>query len=453
MAGHSQPPPHDPSNRGRVPGWMLRNDELMHTSVLLMQIRMTDVNASSSERVPRLPSDHFLIGNAVLLALGPGAAEKVHASKEAGGAKYILRTKSKTICEKLKQIRELPDKTPIEIIEHPTLNTVQGVVFESDGVNHSEEYILENLKSQGVIAARRIKKRDGKDLRNTPLVVLTFSGTTLPEYVLFGLLRVNVRRYYPAPMMCFRCANFGHTRRKCDPNKNKQVCLTCSGTHEIQETPCINPVYCKNCNQNHSPISKQCAVYREEEGIIRLKIDRNLSYSEARSEFRRATGNTSYATVTQHKTRPEESDKDRMIKSLQEQIVNLTKVIADLKAQKTSVGQQGSICKQPSTKVTNSFSQPKPQTKNCYIELTRSSSYDELQINSQIHRKQSQPNYDHNIEGNADNMDYENTRSHKRKGNKKNGGTDSPDRKKCPTAENISQSEQSLGMETRNRKK
>lgn len=165
MTGHAKPPPRDPPDKGRVPEWMLRDDELMQTTALLMQVRKTDddnADTTTTKVVPRLPTDHFLIGNAVLLALGPGDADKVHASKEAGGAKYILRTKSKSVCEKLKQIRELPDKTPIEIVEHPMLNTVQGVVFESDGINQTEAYILKNLQSQGVTAVRRIKKRVGK---------------------------------------------------------------------------------------------------------------------------------------------------------------------------------------------------------------------------------------------------------------------------------------------------
>lgn len=437
---------------------MIRDDELTQTIVLLMQVR-TDDEACSTQRTPRLPTDHFLIGNTILLALGPSETKKVQATKEAGGAKYILRTKSKSVCDKLKQIRELADNTPIEIIEHPTLNSVQGVVFDSDGVNLDEEYILKNLQSQGVTSVRRIKKRVGKELQNTPLTVLTFSGAILPDYVFHGLLRVAVRRYYPAPMMCFRCANYGHTRKKCDTTKNEQVCLTCSGTHEVLETPCTNPEHCKNCGQNHSPISKQCAVYREEEKIVRLKIDNNLSYSEARSEVRKLSGNISYAAVANQNTQNLESEKDRIIQALQEQITSLTKMVTDLKTQIASTNQQK--CSRSNTSTPNGKqkeitvpSRPEPSHKNCHVELTRSSSLDQLRLANPKHPT-NQPNTSAHAEPHAANMEYENLRISKRKGtsNKKNEGIESPERKKCPSVGNVLQPNQVSGVETRSRKK
>lgn len=449
MANHALTPPRDPPDKGRVPEWMRRDDELAQTTVLLMQVRKTEEN--SNGLVMRLPPDHFLIGNAILLALGSSDAQKVRASKEAGGAKYILRTKSKTVCEKLKQIYELPDKTPVEIVEHPILNTVQGVVFEPDGINQSEEYILEHLRSQGVTAVRRIKKRVGNELRNTPLTVLTFSGIVLPEYVLFGLLRIPVRRYYPTPMICFRCANYGHTRKKCDTIKVKQVCLTCSDTHDAPESSCTKPEYCKHCTQNHSPISKQCAVYREEEAIIRLKIDRSLSYSEARSEFRKASGSKSYAAIAHQSIRNEENEKDRIIISLQKQVSELTRIITELRTEIAAVNKQGCTCKKSTENVTrssartDSLSQTGRSSKNCFVELTRSSSCDGLQTGHESNQYVS----------NADDMEYEQTRSNKRKGNthKVTGSAESPERKKCPTSENSERSDQPSGYETRSKKK
>lgn len=458
MAGRSQPPPCDPPDKGRVPRWMLRDDELAQTIVLLMQVRTTENEAGSTARKPRFPPDHFLIGNTIRLALGSGEAEKIQASKEAGGAKYILRTKSKSVSEKLKQIRELIDETPIEIIEHPTLNTVQGAVFDSDGINHSEEYILKNLQSQGVTAVRRIKKRVGKETRNTPITVLTFSGARLPEYVYLGLLRATVRPYYPSPMVCFRCATYGHTRMRCDATKFQQVCLTCSGAHEILESPCPNPEHCKNCGQNHSPISKQCSVYREEQDIIRLKINRNLTYSEARSEYRKANDKSSYAAVANQHTQNADSEKDRVIKALQEQIASLTQMVTELKAQIASNNQQQCSCRisinKPGKQTgTAHFIQPEPPRKTRYSDLTRSSSCDQLRpVNSKT-AKNLQPSSEP-IEINALNMEYENSRTTKRKGNsqKNNDNEESPERKKCPAVEDTC-SNLASGVVTRSKKK
>lgn len=287
MAGRSAPSG-EPPDGNRCPGWMLSEDELGQTIALQMKVRTTEgcKTATGSETERHLPVDPFVIGNAVLLALGTNDARKVHASKEARGTRYVLRTNSRSICEKLKQIRELPDHTPVEIIEHPSLNVVQGVLYDVDTVNKSEEYIFQNLENQGVCGVRRIKKRSGNALVNTPLLVLTIRGSVLPQFIYFGLLRIKIRQYYPTPMLCFRCANYGHSKKYCDEKKYQLICMNCSGVHDIIEgIPCQSPAFCKNCKNDHSPRSKDCPVYREEEAIIRLKTDRGLTYAEARSEY------------------------------------------------------------------------------------------------------------------------------------------------------------------------
>lgn len=230
MAGRSGPSG-DPPDNTRIPKWMLREDELGHTIALialLMKARKVDANENvdGAQTEPSLPTDPFVVANAVLLALGTKDARKVHASKEARGSRYILRTNSRSICEKLKQIRELSDNIPVEVIEHPTLNFVQGVIYDVDTIDKSEEYIQENLKDQGVCGVRRIKKRRDKVLVNTPLLVLTIHGSVLPEFLYFGLLRIKIRQYYSSPMMCYRCANYGHTKKRCDEKKIRSFAST-----------------------------------------------------------------------------------------------------------------------------------------------------------------------------------------------------------------------------------
>lgn len=481
MAEHSQPPPKVPPDRGTLPEWMLGDDEFSQSIVLIMKVRVTENvenienidsesehDVSETPRKPRLLNDHFLIGNAVTIAVGPADAAKVHGSKEARGARYILRTKYKSISEKLKQIRELPDKTPVEIIEHPTLNTVQGVVFEPDSIDHSGEYIRHNLESQGVCDARHITKRDGKVVRNTPLIVLTFNGTVLPKFVYFGRLRVSVRCYYPSPMMCFCCANFGHPSKYCDTKKYTQVCLTCSGTtHElIKGAKCSLPAHCKNCGQDHSPVSKQCPVYREEEAIIRLKIDRRLSYSEARAEYRKANGGTSISSVIQGRLHTEETEKDRTIKLLQEQITSLQKTVAILQAQIASgaceqipkdtnrlQNQESARDGTKSTTLSNSKSNPclgKPiihpgtSLKNCYVDLTRLNT-DNLLVAVGKSGKDTNRQLSRNTNNGIEEMDFEVVKNTKRKGNAhQNKETpESPERKKGSATGYLTPREQS----------
>lgn len=461
MAEHHPGPP----DRGTLPEWMLGDDEHSQCIVLVMKVRVAENAVPGSET--RLLNDHFLIGNAVTLALGPTDAAKVQGSKEAKGTRYILRTKYKSISEKLMQIRELPDKTPIEITEHPTLNTVQGVVFEPDSIGHSGDYIRRNLESQGVCYARHMKKSDGKELRNTGLIVLTFKGTVLPKFVYFGRLRVSVRCYYPSPLMCFRCANFGHASKNCDTKKHPQVCLTCSGNHSVvQGAKCSLPAFCKNCDQDHPPISKRCPIYRAEEAIIRLKIDRGLSYSEARAEYRKTSGGTSISSVIQDRLRVEETDKDRTIKLLQNQVASLQKTVAMLQAQIAS-GQLKPTPKETnerqsfdeatrdrtkstvsSNKKSKDFDASKSSTqndgqsvshlgtsgpvlKNCYVDLTPMGTDQRAGKNVKDTSAQSSKNSKNDRD--FEEMDFELVKNNKRKGNKKGETPESPERKKGST--------------------
>lgn len=442
MAGHSRPPPSDPPDCGRYPDWMIGNDELQHTIALQMKVRSNDeatLEATETrENEPRLPSDPFVVGNAVLLVLGPANARKVTASKEAGGARYILRTNSKSISEKLQQITELPDGTPIVISPHPTLNVVQGVVYDVDTMNQSEEYILNNLKSQGVSAVRRIKKRQGETYLNTPLTVLSFQGSILPRHVYFGLLRVSVRAYYPSPLLCFRCANYGHSKKRCDDQRFPEVCLNCSKSHEKPVgNECANPAFCKNCQQDHTPISKICRVYRDEEAIIKAKVERGLSYGEARAELREANRSRSYANTVQDRLRNEESDKDKIIKMLQQEVESLRQVILELKAQMTSINNASNETPKPNTPTTSTQTQPCKHTaattpaKVPSVALTRLDALEQRIKASRTDNQGQNPSSIPNQESEQnEEMEFEVVRNNKRKGNKNKGDPESPDRKK-----------------------
>lgn len=122
------------------------------------------------------------------------------------------------------------------------------------------------------------------------------------------------------------------TLRNAATKKNQIICLNCSGIHDtISGSPCEAPAFCKNCKGDHSPVSKECPVYREEEAIIRLKTDRGLTYAEARSEFREMNRGPSYSSTTQSRLVADE--KDRTIELLRKEIDDLKVMIVALKCQ------------------------------------------------------------------------------------------------------------------------
>lgn len=286
---------------GRVPNWFRSSDDMGQNLVLVMHVKPkpNDLAATSDVRTENKLPNSFIIGKGVELVIGLKEARAVEAIREGRGARCLLRTNSLSTYQKLQKIVRLPDGTDVEVFPHATLNTIQGIAYHPDTVDVDEESALDFLSSQGVKHVRRIKKRFGKDFRNTPLTILTFHGTVLPEYVYFGLMRVQIRKYYPNPMVCVNCGNFMHTKKNCTQDK---ICLNCSQAHDMVEgVACPNAPFCKNCRGSHSCVSKECPVYAEEEKIIKLRIDQGITFGEARKQIKEQKTQTTYASCVQHR--------------------------------------------------------------------------------------------------------------------------------------------------------
>ncbi|XP_055604102.1 uncharacterized protein LOC129752339 [Uranotaenia lowii] len=220
------------------------------------------------------------------------------------------------------------DRTPVEVIDHPTYSFTKGVVYEPDTKDWNESALLEELSREGVTAVKRITTKDKKTgtTKNTPLLILTFKGTIRPKHIHFGMLRINVRTYYPSVLQCRSCAAYGHTRKHCS---SEAVCMNCSQKHNLDDdTDCPNPAHCYHCNGAHSPISKSCPVFRKEEAVVRVKIDKNVTYREARNEVEGTTFQKSYSSQLQLRLN-EHSDKDREIQLLHKEVENLRNQLKD----------------------------------------------------------------------------------------------------------------------------
>ncbi|XP_055611940.1 uncharacterized protein LOC129758460 [Uranotaenia lowii] len=129
----------------------------------------------------------------------------------------------------------------------------------------------------------------------------------------------KIRPYYPSPMICFRCAEYGHGKNKC-PTENP-VCLKCSKMHTLEENEtCQNDPYCLHCQGNHFPMARDCPKYKEEAAIIKLKVDQGLSFGEARTIFRDSMRNTTFKSIVQQRLSTEVDEKDRTIQILREEL-------------------------------------------------------------------------------------------------------------------------------------
>lgn len=202
------------------------------------------------------------------------------------------------------------EQTPIKVKEHPTLNTVRGTVYSYDLLDMDEEYILENLKNQNVSKVERVKKFNAsRELVPTPLLILTFENKILPISIKAGYLFLRVRMYYPMPLKCKTCHKFGHTAKRC---RGEKLCVSCgepSHEGECTEIKCLNctrfyPMY--NTNP-HRANDRNCLKFLEEKEIVKIMVEENKMYNDARIKFNQkypktSTSSTFAATVKNNST-------------------------------------------------------------------------------------------------------------------------------------------------------
>lgn len=233
-----------------------------------------------------LPQEPFIIGESIELAIG-GTVD--FARSEAKGTYYSIFVRNPAHADKLIALEELTDGTAVSVDYHPKLNVTKCVISSNDLLMKNEDEIATKLSGQGVTKVQRITRKEKGSKVNTPALILTFNGTTFPKHVKVGVLRINTRPYYPNPLQCYGCYQYGHPSSRCPGPKR---CYNCSDEHQVEE--CDVPAHCINCNGEHRPNNRKCPVYQTETKIVKIKVDHNLTYQEAR---KRVQSGNSYAAA------------------------------------------------------------------------------------------------------------------------------------------------------------
>ena len=125
--------------------------------------------------------------------------------------------------------------------------------------------------------------------------------------------------FVPNPMRCFNCNKFGHTSQRC------KVAAKCTGCgKDKHEGQCEGPKPCSNCNGPHASSAKDCPVWQKEKEIQRVRVEKRISFPEARQlvEAKRPT------VITGGKTYVAAASTRRESKSVQCQ-TSLTWVFSD----------------------------------------------------------------------------------------------------------------------------
>lgn len=302
-----------------APEWMDANGELGALTVLLME---------PAHRDGKLPNNPFIVARSLKEQVG-----SITAAYRDKDGNLVIKVRCNKKAAKLLAMTELIDKTKIRITEHARLNQVRCIVTCHSVSELSDEELAAELEDQGVIGVQRLGK---KGTRSATMVV-TLRGTVVPKDLYFGYDLCRTRAYKQAPMQCYRCFDFGHTKARCSA---EELCRNCSSPHKIEKdeegkTLCKAATSCKHCGGAHSPTSRLCHKFKQEEEINEIRTSEDKSPREARRlyEERKASSNkTSYAAVTNANTAMENAKLKEMLENTKRELKRATDEIAKLKA-------------------------------------------------------------------------------------------------------------------------
>ncbi|KFM75518.1 Nucleic-acid-binding protein from mobile element jockey, partial [Stegodyphus mimosarum] len=79
-------------------------------------------------------------------------------------------------------------------------------------------------------------------------------------------------------MRCFQCQRFGHSKISC---RGKLTCARCAMVGHDSDT-CTAAPLCINCKGEHPAFSRSCPKWKLEKEIQTTKVNKKISYAEAR---------------------------------------------------------------------------------------------------------------------------------------------------------------------------
>lgn len=208
-----------------------------------------------------------------------GQVEKVEKASFLFDGSLLVKTKNKEQTKKILKTQKFGNEDCTVTLDE-RLNTSKGMIYAYDLEHLTESEIVRWFEDFGVVAAKRITRKQGDDSINTPAVILTFNKPTCPLRLKFDYVTYKVRKYVPNPLICYKCGRFGHSEAQC--KAPGAVCLTCGDAKH--DGTCT--AKCISCNETgHTCRDKTCPVWKKEKEICVLKTERDISYAQARREY------------------------------------------------------------------------------------------------------------------------------------------------------------------------
>ena len=234
----------------------------------------------------------FVVAKAV-----QGIAGEVTSAKRLRSGSYLIQCANRQQSVNLLAAKTFGE-VPVKVEPHRTLNSSKGILRDRDRImtDMSESDIASELKSQNVTHVKRFSiKKDGRIIKiNTYL--LTFSTPTPPKGIKAGFCSVPVEKYIPNPLRCYKCQRYGHGSSSC---KGQPICVRCADKHN--DTECNKAIKCANCSGDHMASSKSCPIWQQEAEILKLKVNNNISFAEAKKIVIQNKTSSSYAAAASSK--------------------------------------------------------------------------------------------------------------------------------------------------------
>ena len=237
-----------------------------------------------------------------LSSLNPFIIRKV-IDGQAGAVEFVKKLASGDLLIKVVSASQVKDLLKLRMIHNykvkvsvpSNLNTCRGVISCRDLKDMSEAEIVECMNDQDVVGAKIITRLDENKQRvRTNSVILSFAKAKVPEKINVGYERISVRPYVPLPMRCFKCQKFGHGSMRC--KSIKTICGRCTGEHDSKD--CQLTPKCVNCSGDHTSYDRNCDIYKLENEIITYKVNKDVSFSEARKHVMDTAASTPVPNVT-----------------------------------------------------------------------------------------------------------------------------------------------------------
>ena len=182
---------------------------------------------------------------------------------------------------------------PVNVTSHKSLNSSRGVVRCRELINVPAEEIIAELTKQGVCDVKKTFFMKDQLKQTSSTHILTFDTPTPPKEIRVGYLQIKVDQYLPNPMRCFRCQRYGHLKTRCN---RPAACADCGEPEHEDATQCPNAPHCANCKGAHPAYAKVCPHWLREKQVIKIKMEKNITFPEARKLVENNSQTPTYAS-------------------------------------------------------------------------------------------------------------------------------------------------------------